>query len=498
VRSRSARALAGIAAALVALGVAELVAVLVGPDSAPLQALGATVVDHTPQWLREWVIETFATADKAILFASMLIVALLVATAAGLLERPSRPVGSAIFGGFGILAAVAALSRPDATWVAMLPALVGAAGGIVVLRVLTRRSAEPTDRREFLRLAGIAAAVGALTWAGGRWLGSYARNVSADRAGLRLPAPASPAPPVPADADLHIDGLASYVTGNDDFYRIDTALFVPQVSTADWSLRIHGMVDRELTLDFADLVARPAVERLVTLTCVSNPVGGDLIGNARWLGFPVADLLAEVGVHPDADMVLSRSTDDFTAGTPLEVLTDGRDALIAIGMNGEPLPVAHGYPARLVVPGLYGYVSATKWLADLEVTRFDRATAYWTQRGWSPRGPIKTACRIDVPRASTKLTHGPVTVAGVAWAQHRGIDRVEVQVDDGPWQPAELAEAISIDTWVQWRFDWDADPGTHTFRVRATDADGEVQTSRVQGVVPDGATGLDERTVTVA
>ncbi|HEY5854834.1 MAG TPA: molybdopterin-dependent oxidoreductase [Aldersonia sp.] len=496
-RSRRARALAGIAAALVALGVAELMSALVGPDASPLQALGATVVDHTPQWLREWVIETFGTADKAILFASMLIVAVLVAATAGIIERPTRPVGSAIFAVFGILAAAAALGRPDATWTAALPALVGAAAGIVVLRLLTSRSTEPTDRRDFLRLAGIAAAVGAIAWVGGRWLGSNARNVSADRAAQRLPTPASPAPPIPADADLRIGGVASYVTNNDDFYRIDTALILPQVSTQGWSLRIHGMVDRERTLTFADLTARPAVERLVTLTCVSNPVGGDLIGNARWLGFPVADLLAEAGVHPDSDMVLSRSTDNFTAGTPLEVLTDGRDALIAIGMNGEPLPVAHGYPARLVVPGLYGYVSATKWLTDLEVTRFDRASAYWTQRGWSARGPIKTASRIDVPRPSAKLSPGPVTVAGVAWAQHRGIDRVEVQVDDGPWLPARLSQQYSTDTWRQWAYDWDAAAGPHTLRARATDRTGATQTADVAPVLPDGATGLPAVSVRV-
>jgi DMSO/TMAO reductase YedYZ molybdopterin-dependent catalytic subunit len=484
------QALAGIAAALVALGVAELVAVLVGPNAAPLQALGATVVDHTPQWLREWVIETFGTADKAILFGSMLIVVALVATVAGLLERPSRPVGSAIFGGFGILAAVAALTRPGASWTAALPALVGAAAGVAVLRLLVPKSAEPTDRRDFLRLAGVVAAVGAVAWVGGRWLTSYARNVNTERAEAHLPTPVSPAPPVPAEADLRIDGLASYVTDNDAFYRIDTALILPQVSSANWSLRIHGMVDRELTLSFADLVARPAVERLVTLTCVSNPIGGDLIGNARWLGLPVADLLAEVGVHPDADMVLSRSTDNFTAGTPLDVLTDGRDAIIAIGMNGQPLPVAHGYPARLVVPGLYGYVSATKWLADLEVTRFDRATAYWTQRGWSPRGPIKTACRIDVPRSSAKVAPGSVTVAGVAWAQHRGIDRVEVQVDDGPWLPTRLSKEYSTDTWRQWVYDWDATAGPHTLRARATDHTGATQTADVASPVPDGATGL--------
>uniref|UniRef100_UPI001C22A999 molybdopterin-dependent oxidoreductase n=1 Tax=Nocardia alni TaxID=2815723 RepID=UPI001C22A999 len=301
--------------------------------------------------------------------------------------------------------------------------------------------------------------------------------------------------PVDPAADLRIPGLTPYLTANGDFYRIDTALIIPQVSAETWSLRVHGMVNREIRLSYADLKARQPIERLVTLTCVSNPVGGDLIGNARWLGYSLAELITEAGPHPDADMVLSRSVDGFTAGSPLATVTDGRDAMLAIGMNGQPLPIEHGYPVRLVVPGLYGYVSATKWVTDIEITRFDRARAYWTERGWSERGPIKTGTRIDTPKDAASVSSGPVTVAGVAWAQHRGINAVQIQIDNGPWQPARLAADPSIDTWRQWAYDWTPTPGTHTIRARATDATGQVQTSEVADVVPDGASGYPSITV---
>lgn len=248
----------------------------------------------------------------------------------------------------------------------------------------------------------------------------------------------------------------------------------------------------------ADLLDADLVEADTTLTCVSNEVGGDLVGHARWLGLPLHTLLARAGVLSNADMVLSRSSDGFSASTPLEALADpARGALLAIGMNGEPLPLEHGFPARMVVPGLYGYVSATKWVVELEVTRFADATAYWTDRGWSARGPIKTASRIDVPAGFARLAAGPVVVAGVAWAQTRGIAGVEVAVDDGPWAPARLAEAANADSWRQWSYVWDAAPGRHTVRVRATDSTGEVQTADRARPVPDGSTGLHAVDVTV-
>ena len=292
-----------------------------------------------------------------------------------------------------------------------------------------------------------------------------------------------------------IPSLSSYVTANDDFYRIDTALVVPRISSSSWSLRIHGMVDNEMTITLADLEARQSIERMVTLTCVSNPIGGDLVGNAVWTGYRLKDLLQEAGPNNKADMVLSSSRDAFTAGTPLDVLLDDRDAMLAVAMNGKPLPVEHGFPVRMVVPGLYGYVSATKWVTDLEVTRFAGATAYWTDRGWSERGPIKTATRIDTPRRTAAA--GTVAIAGVAWAQHRGISRVEVRIDGGGWMDATLSEEYSRDTWRQWVLQWDAPAGDHVIEARATDSTGQVQTSDLAGTVPDGATGYAEASVSI-
>ncbi|MFI5777856.1 molybdopterin-dependent oxidoreductase [Nocardia sp. NPDC051570] len=513
------RVAGGIVAAGLVVGVAELVAATIAPGSAPLAAVGSAVVDRTPVAVREWVIGAVGTDDKLLLFVVMGVVAVIVAGIAGVVERGGRPLGSALFVVFGILAAAAAVTRPGASWTWVLPSVIGAGLGIVALRRLIHRveiwesdavpaienasGAADSDarsavgRRQVIRGVvgvGVLAAVAGLA---GRVLGTRTRNVAPERAALRLPVPNSPAPPIDPAADLRIPGLTPFLTDNGDFYRIDTALFVPQVSADTWSLRIHGMVDREIRLSYADLAARPAVERVVTLMCVSNPVGGDLIGNARWLGYRLADLIAEAGPHPDADMVLSRSTDGFTAGSPLATLVDGRDALLAIGMNGQPLPVEHGYPARLVVPGLYGYVSATKWVTEIEITRFDRAQAYWTKRGWSAYGPIKTGTRIDTPGGGRNVKPGRATVAGVAWAQHRGITGVEVQIDSGPWQSARLAAVPSLDTWRQWAYDWDAAPGLHTVRARAIDETGRPQTAEVRDVLPDGATGYPSVTVRV-
>ncbi|WP_039800503.1 molybdopterin-dependent oxidoreductase [Nocardia araoensis] len=597
------RVVAGIVSAGLTLGVAELLAAFLGPDSAPLHLLGSAVVDHTPDRVREWAITTFGTEDKAALYLIMGVITVLVAGVAGAIERTTRAAGSWLFVVFGVITAWVAVARTGLS--AALPTVVGVAVGVYSLRALTRRidaaieesadtptdavpstgdsgprtategaastekganvgrsggvagigersdaaigaaadipgnvestespdqepetgsrggefapadsaSAEPAsystespavsrsrspERRQVLRGLLVAGGLAVVTGVGGRVLGARRSDVSGERAAVQLPEPSAPAEPVAPGVDLRVPGLTPYLTANDDFYRIDTALIVPQVSKDGWSLRIHGMVDREIRLSWADLALRPVEEHLVTLACVSNPVGGDLIGNARWLGYRVDQLLAEAGPHPDADMVLSHSADGWTAGTPLAVLTDGRDALLAVGMNGEPLPVQHGYPARLVVPGLYGYVSATKWVTELEVTRFDRATAYWTRRGWSARGPIKTGTRIDTPRARGRLQPGRVPIAGVAWAQHRGIRAVEVQIDNGPWQQARLSEEQSIDTWRQWVFDWDATSGPHTLRARATDGTGETQTAERRDVIPDGATGYPTVTVQVA
>ncbi|WP_278265395.1 molybdopterin-dependent oxidoreductase [Nocardia sp. AG03] len=496
-------ALAATAAAAVVLGVGHLVAALVDPDASPFYVLGATVVDHTPKWLKDSAIRWFGTNDKLALAITMAVVMVVAAALIGQLARRSPALGAGLLGGLGVVVAVLALQRPTATPAFVVPALVGAAAGVAALLLLFRAPVDseagdgPTRRTFLLAVAGVAAGAAA-AGAAGRYLGSRLRDIAADRAAFVPPAVADPAPPVLPETDLPVPGLTRFVTPADEFYRIDTALRLPALTRSDWRLRIHGMVDRELELDFDDLGARRAVESMITLTCVSNEVGGDLVGTATWTGYRLTELLAEAGPAPDADMILSRSVDGFTAGTPLDAVVDNPDALLAVAMNGAALPVAHGYPARLVVPGLYGYVSATKWVVDLEVTRFDRARAYWTERGWAARGPIKTASRIDVPAAFAKLSAGQVTVAGVAWAQGRGITGVEVQVDDGNWQPATLAAAYSLDTWRQWTWVWDAPPGTHTLRVRAVDGTGTVQTEARATPFPDGATGRHNRVVTVS
>ncbi|MFC8528805.1 molybdopterin-dependent oxidoreductase [Nocardia sp. NPDC057227] len=513
---RAAAALSGVLAAGLVLGVGHLVAAVVEPAASPFLATGAAMVDRTPRALKDFAIREFGSNDKLVLFASMAVVMVLLAAVAGLLERRFRFAGCGVLAVLGLVVVGAALQRPGATAVFAVPAVLGVVAGILALRVLMRSAARGSraasdapahrtarasagnhSRRGFL---GIAAGVGALavaTYAGGQYIGRALRDVAADRAGFVLPRPVRPAPPIAADVTFPDPGISPFTTPNADFYRVDTALQLPALTSDEWRLRIHGLVDREVEYAFADLRDRAAAESTFTLTCVSNEVGGDLLGTATWTGYRLADLLAEAGPRPDADMVLSTSIDGFTASTPLAALTDGRDALLAVGMNGEPLPVAHGYPARMVVPGLYGYVSATKWVVDLELTRFDRATAYWTDRGWTAEAPIKTSSRIDVPASFATVDAGRVVVAGVAWAQQKGIDRVEVQVDDAPWQRAELAAEYSVDTWRQWRFAWDAAPGAHTLRVRATDRTGATQTDARARPFPDGSTGWHSRVVTV-
>ena len=307
---------------------------------------------------------------------------------------------------------------------------------------------------------------------------------------MRIPTPTSPAARSTAEFHPSVPGLEPFLTPNDVFYRVDTALLVPSVSAQTWSLRIHGMVERELVIDYEQLLARPLIERDITLNCVSNRVGGPYIGNARWIGAPLRDLLQEVGVHPGANQIVTRSVDGFTVGTPTAVVVDGRDAMLAVAMNGEPLPLSHGFPVRMIVPGLYGYVSATKWIADLELTTFDAFDAYWVQRGWAQQAPVKISSRIDTPRAGSRLASGTIPVAGVAWAQHVGIERVEVQLDGGSWADADLGAVDTVDTWCQWVYRWPATAGDHLLRVRATDDTGAVQTAAVAEPFPSGSTGL--------
>ncbi|QTA35725.1 molybdopterin-binding oxidoreductase [Streptomyces sp. CA-256286] len=333
--------------------------------------------------------------------------------------------------------------------------------------------------------------------------GRSSQNAVASREGVRLPAPASPAEPIPAGAQLRVPGLPPFTTPNNKFYRVDTALVVPKVDANTWRLRIHGKgVRRDLEFSYQDLLDRPLIEREITLCCVSNEVGGPYIGHARWIGVRLSDLLKEAGVKPPsrggrADQIIARSVDGMTLGTPVEDVMDGRDAMLAVGMNGEPLPFVHGFPVRMLVPGLYGYVSACKWIEDIELTTFDDYDAYWVKRKWARKAPIKTQSRIDTPKPFGRPEAGTVMVAGVAWAQHRGIEKVEIRVDDGPWRPAQLAEQDTVDTWRQWSYPWKATPGGHTLTVRATDGTGEVQTEKRTKTVPDGASGWHSVVVSV-
>ncbi|BBY56971.1 molybdopterin-dependent oxidoreductase [Mycolicibacterium sarraceniae] len=493
---------AGVAAAAVALGVVQLTAAFFSPAADARTAVGTAVINLTPGPVKEWAIQTFGTADKLFLSVAVIAVIGVLAATAAIWERSRVPVGTLAFLAAAVAGCAAVLTRPGAGIVDIIPTLLGMASGVAVLRVLTGRidaneTPPPQDtedaqvdsgRRLSLLTFGIGG-LGLLSGIAGVVINRRLHSVSGDRESFALPS-APPASPVPADVTPQGVQLPSFITPNGDFYRIDTALSVPQLARADFRLRIHGMVDREITYTFADLAKFEPITKTVTLTCVSNPVGGNLISNATWTGYRVADLLRDSGIHPDADMVLSTSIDGFTAGTPVEALTDARESMLAIGMNGVPLPVEHGYPARLVVPGLYGYVSATKWVVDLELTRFDRAQAYWTKLGWSERGPIKTESRIDVPRDGQKVAKGPVTFGGVAWAQNRGVKGVEVRIDDGPWQPARLGATYSNDTWRLWSFPWTATQGGfHTVTARATDNTGAVQTEDQAPPAPDGATG---------
>ncbi|WAE76441.1 molybdopterin-dependent oxidoreductase [Streptomonospora nanhaiensis] len=528
------------------LGSAELASAL-ARTAPPVIAVGDAVVDNTPPALMELAISLFGTADKVVLLSGIAVVLLGVGAVLGVvaLRRPAVGyAGLAVFAAAGIAAVL--LRRADEPGAA-IPVLVGAAAGASALALLLRSArgylrpaaeaaagadgptgagpqapadaqdvpdaqgsqdapdahgtggaqtahapepgpAQGPGRRGFvLTAAGVLAASGT-AGALGRLLPS-ALGGTGGRSAIALPAAAEPLAPLPSGTDLGVPGLSPFSTPAEDFYRIDTALTVPRVDASRWTLRVHGMVDRPFEIDMEELLGLPLVEADITLACVSNQVGGDLAGNTRWLGHPLADLLRRAGVHADADQILSTSHDGWTCGTPTEVVMDGRDALLAVGMGGEALTPVHGHPARMVVPGLYGFVSATKWVTDIELTRFADEQAYWAQRGWAVRAPIKTMSRVDVPAPLGRVGSGEVVLAGVAWAQHRGVDAVEVRVDDGAWQTAELARVPGIDTWVQWVAETVVDPGRHTVEVRATDSAGRTQPPERVDPVPNGATG---------
>ena len=548
-------ALAGLLSAAVALGVAELVAGITGPLSSPVIAVGGVAIDLTPVPLKDFAIAHFGSNDKNVLLGGIVVQLAIFAAVIGMLAVRWLWIGLAGLAVFGALGVAAIATRPSAAASDAAPTLIGLSVAAVAMafliraaRMEPRRAAALTTagsadhqadppapgqaapdlpapdlpapvlpgpgaritrledrdeaarrqpgRRRFLALGAAATVVAAASgWSGELLLRRF--NVTALRAAVRLPRPSVAAAPVPAGASLNVPGITPFFTSDNSFYRVDTDLVVPQVSPQDWTLQITGMVDHPIELTFDDLLRRPLIEHDMTLVCVSNAVGGPYAGNARWLGASLPALLRQAGIRRGANQVLSTGTDGMTISTAIDTILDGRQALIAVGMNGQPLPTEHGFPARMLVPGLYGYVSATKWVTKLEVTTFARQQAYWTQRGYALQAPIRTESRIDVPRPLAQVPAGRVAVGGVAWAPHRGISRVQVNVDGGAWHTAKLAAADGTDTWRQWVWPWDASSGLHTLQVRATDGTGAVQTKSEAGVFPSGATGWDSVVVTV-
>jgi len=543
----------GLITAAVALGVGQLVAGLTGSLGSPVVAVGGSAIDLTPPPVKDFAISTFGAHDKTALVSGILVLLAIFAGVVGVAAVRRFSYGVAGLAVFTTIGLTAALTRPTAQLADALPSLAGGAAALFAMARLVRAAPRgaalpapagagedpagagedpaeppgppaspapgaaagpgaswvprqaaaqpgahraspgdegpaPSGRREFLVTGSVAVAVAGASGLVGRVLAERS-SVSQARATLKLPPPIQRAPALPAGVDLDIPGLASFVTPNNSFYRVDTALVLPQVAPSSWQLRIHGMVAHEITLTFDDLIKLPLMEDWITLCCVSNPVGGPYIGNARWLGASLSRLLRAAGIRAGADQLLCTSVDGFTSGTPVQAVMDGRDAMLAVAMNGTPLPVAHGFPARLVVPGLYGYVSACKWITDIKVTTFAGEFAYWATRGWSQRGPIKTESRIDVPNGSATVRAGRTPIAGVAWAQHKGIGAVEVRVDGGDWHQARLAAVPGIDTWRQWVWEWDATRGDHVIEARATDATGYTQTAAMAPPPPNGAAG---------
>jgi len=542
--------IAGLLAAAVALGVGQLIAGFVAPDASPVVAVGESSIGLTPPPVKSFAISAFGSHDKVVLVAGILAVLAVFAAVVGVLAMRRLAYGMAGLAVFTAVGLAAALTRPTASASWALPTLVGGAAAAGALRLLVRAApaavprlaaspegSEPDsyagppavpdtpepgqpgttrpgtasayrpvrpaatygpERRRFLRTSAAAAGTAVVAGLAGRLL-SERSSVSQAQSSLRLPKPTHAAPPLPAGSNLRIPGLSSFITPNSSFYRVDTAIVLPEVPPSGWHLRIHGMVAREITVSFDELIRRPLTADYITLTCVSNPVGGPYVGNAEWIGTSLASLLREAGIRAGAEQLLCTSVDGFTSGTPVQTVMDGRDALLAVAMNGTALPVEHGFPVRMVVPGLYGYVSACKWITDINVTTWaDRA--YWAEpgQGWAQQAPIKTESRIDVPSGGAVLKPGRTPVAGVAWAQHKGIAAVEVRVDSGPWHEARLAAVPDIDCWRQWVWEWDATPGTHLINARATDATGYTQTAVQEPPPPNGASGYPAVSVTVS
>jgi len=498
-------ALTGIAAGGAGISAAVLVAGTSRGLRSPILDVGDRFVDNVPSWLKELAIDWFGTKDKIALLVGIGFALTLFAATLGVLALRGRPrlayAGAGLFGAVGALAALG--SRTGSAWSSVIPSILGAVVVCVVLFWARRgfarpdtESSQPTatgpalwatgGRRRFMAgLGGVTVAsiaVGAIgTKLNDRFSAASSRETAALATGNAGP------PAVPAGAQA--ENAAPFFTPNEDFYRIDTALVVPQVPADSWLLKVTGMVDNPIELSYDDLIARGLVESDITLTCVSNLVGGDLVGTARWQGIRLDELLEEAGVQAGADQIVGRSVDGYTCGFPVAALDDGRDALVAVAMNGEPLPLEHGFPARLIVPGIYGYASATKWLTEIEITTFDAFDHYWVPRGYAQLAPIKMQTRIDAPRGLDRIPAGPFAIGGVAWAQPIGIKQVELKIDDGPWITATMANEVNGSTWRQWSHVWDATPGRHTVTARATDQEDSIQTPDRDEPLPDGVSG---------
>jgi len=499
-------ALGTVLSAAAGAGLGHLVAGFVSPESSPVLAVGSTVIDLTPTPVKEWAVAQFGTADKPILIGSVGIGTLLIAGGIGFVARSHRTLGLALLGALAMTSVFAAVLRPASTSVALLPGFVTAVAGVFLaswfLGLLDRLGAADRDplagagtdntayrdgRSDRRHVLAAAAGLGVVAAAGSSIGQALGRGASPEA--VALPAAAEPLTALPQGIEGTVRGISSFRTPNAEFYRIDTALVIPRVSTDGWKLTIDGDVERPYSLTFDELLRMPLVERDITLTCVSNEVGGPYIGGARWLGVRTKDLLERAGIRPGVDQIFSHSTEGMTISTPVQALTDDREALVAVAMNGAPLPTVHGFPARLVTPGLYGFVGATKWLTRLQATTYQAESAYWTDRGWATDAPILTQSRIDTPRGLNRLDAGRVVIGGVAWAQQRGIAKVEVRVDDNAWQEARLGPDGGIDYWRQWYLPWDALPGRHQLAVRATDLNGDVQPEQETTPFPKGATG---------
>jgi len=495
----------GVLATLTGLGTSHLAAAVTVPEASPVLAVGSTVIDLTPTPVKEWAVATLGTADKPVLVGSVVLVVLLLAAAAGVLAAGRIRLGVGLLVVLAAVAAVLALLRPGADRADALPGVVAAVVGGGALALLHRLDAHDHDSgrvpaegagpsRRSLVAVGVLAVAAAATAGAGRWVTAARLGTG----GVTLPAPAGRRPPLPAGLEGEVPGLSRFRTPNADFYRIDTRLTLPVVDPGDWTLTIDGDVDREVELSLDDLLAMDLVQRDITLTCVSNEVGGPYVGGARWLGVPLRDVLDRAGIGSTrADQILATDVDGMTISTPLEPALDGRDALIAVGMNGHPLPRAHGFPARMVVPGLYGFVGACKWITRMTLTTYDAAPAYWTERGWATDAPIKLSSRIDTPGSLTEVRAGDTFVGGMAWAQPVGVAKVEVRIDGGPWQEARLGPDGGNDFWRQWYLPWRAEQGQRFLACRVTDRDGTVQTAVRATPYPEGSTGIQEISVTV-